>query len=163
MSRSRARLVAIAVAAIVAGGAGAAYAFWSSAGGGTGGADSGAVQPVTLSAGIPGSPLYPGAQVAVELTITNPNEGAVRIGSIALDTGQGTGGFDVDAGHAACDLSALEFSTQTNGGAGWDLPPQVGGTDGTLDVSLPAALSMATSAGNECQGATFTVFLEVGP
>jgi hypothetical protein len=82
----------------------------------------------------------------------------VRVGSLALDTSQGTGGFAVDAAHSGCAVSALAFTTQTNGGAGWTVPGS-----GSLPVTLTAAVSMSTSAGNACQGATFTVYLQVGP
>ncbi len=106
---------------------GAASAAWTSGGGGTGGADTGALQPIALSSGTPASPLFPGGQTAVRLTVTNPNDANAKIGSIALDTSQGSGGFAVDAGHVGCALSALSFTTQTNGGAGWALAPASGG------------------------------------
>ena len=56
------------------------------------------------------------------LTVTNPNPGQIRVGSLALDTSQGTGGFAVDGGHSGCGLATLSFATQTNGGAGWTVP-----------------------------------------
>jgi hypothetical protein len=158
----RGTLVAVAVAVTVGVG-GAASAVWTASGGGTGGADTGALQPVALSSGAPATPLFPGGQTAVEVTVTNPNDANAKIGSIALDTSQGSGGFAVDAGHAGCTLSTLSFTTQTNGGAGWVLPPRVGAVDGTLAISLSNALSMSTSAANACQGATFTIYLVAGP
>jgi hypothetical protein len=78
----------------------------------------------------------------------------VHITTLTLDSTQGTGGFSVDAAHSGCTLSALSFATQTNGGSGWNVP----GT-GNLAITLPAAVTMATSAANACQGATFTVYL----
>ena len=158
----RGTTVALGVALAVAVG-GAASAVWTAGGGGTGAADSGTLDPVTLSAGAPVTPLYPGGQTDVRLTVANPNAANVAIGSIALDASQGTGGFAVDAGHSGCTLSALAFTTQTNGGAGWTLPPRVGAVDGSLAVTLPNALSMSTDAANACQGATFTVYLVAGP
>jgi hypothetical protein len=158
----RGTLVAVAVAVTVGVG-GAASAVWTASGGGTGGADAGALQPITLSSGTPAAPLFPGGQTSVDLTVTNPNDANAKIGSIALDTSQGSGGFAVDAGHAGCTLSTLSFTTQTNGGAGWVLPPRVGAVDGTLAISLSNALSMSTSAANACQGATFTIYLVAGP
>jgi hypothetical protein len=158
----RGTLVAVAVAITVAVG-GAASAMWTAGGGGTGGAGTGTLLPVVLSSGTPATPLFPGGQTNVRLTVTNPNLANVKIGSIALDASQGTGGFAVNAGHAGCVLSALSFTTQTNGGAGWTLPPRVGAIDGTLAITLPNALSMSTSVANACQGATFTVYLVAGP
>ncbi len=150
--------VAVAAAIVVAVG-GAAEAVWTAGGGGTGDADSAALLPVALSSGTPVTPLFPGGQIDVQVTVTNPNDANAKIESIALDASQGAGGFAVDAGHAGCILSTLSFTTQTNGGAGWTLPPRVGAVDGTLDITLPNALSMSTSAANACQGATFTIYL----
>lgn len=158
----RGTLVAVAVAITVAVG-GAASAVWTASGGGTGGAGTGTLLPVVLSSGTPAAPLYPGGQTAVALTVTNPNLANAKIGSVALDTSQGSGGFAVNAGHVGCVLSTLSFTTQTNGGAGWTLPPRVGAIDGTLAITLPNALSMSTSAANACQGATFTIYLVAGP
>jgi hypothetical protein len=160
--RKRGVIVTAAVALTVALG-GAASAVWTSSGGGTGGADAGTLLPVVLSSGSPATPLFPGGQTAVALTVTNPNDANAKIGSIALDTSQGAGGFAVDSGHAGCVLSALSFTTQTNGGAGWTLPPRVGAVNGTLAITLANALSMANGAGNACQGAAFTVYLVAGP
>ncbi len=160
--QKRGTIVAVAAAITLAVG-GAASAVWTSGGGGTGGADTAVLQPVVLSSGTPAAPMYPGGQTAVALTVTNPNLANAKIGSIALDTSHGSGGFAVDAGHVGCALSALSFTTQTNGGAGWTLPQRVGAIDGTLAITLPNALSMSTSAANACQGATFTVYLVAGP
>lgn len=88
----------------------------------------------------------------------------MHINSLSLDPSAGTGGFDVDSGHSACDLSALSTTPQTNGGAGWTVPPRAAGTggvpvDGTLAIDLTDALAMSTGASNACQSATFTVHL----
>jgi hypothetical protein len=36
----------------------------------------------------------------------------------------------------------------------------VGATNGTLEISMPAALMMGAEAADACQGASFTVHLE---
>ncbi|GAA4731980.1 hypothetical protein GCM10023350_14190 [Nocardioides endophyticus] len=113
---------------------------------------------MTLSPATPSAALFPGGQASVALTITNPNLASVRVGSLALDTSRGSGGFAVDGAHAGCVLSALSFATHTNAGAGWT----VAGS-GSLSVTLTNALSMTASAANACQGATFTVYLTAGP
>jgi hypothetical protein len=117
---------------------------------------------VTIGAGTATSQLYPNGSAAVALTISNPNGFQVSIPSLALDASQGTNGFDVDGAHTWCDVSALSFTSQSNSGEGWVVPPKAGTTDGTLDVDLAGAVSMAGSAANGCQGATFTVYLKVG-
>ena len=157
-----ATIVTIAAAIAVAVG-GAAGAVWTASGGGAGGAGAAVLDPVSFSSGTPVTPLYPGGQTDVRLTVTNPNDATAKLGSIALDASQGTGGFGVDAGHSGCTLSTLSFATQTNGGAGWTLPPRVGAVNGTLAITLPNALAMSTGAVNACQGATFTIYLVAGP
>ena len=138
--------------------AGSATAYWAASGGGSGNADTATPSAVTLSPATPTAALFPGGQATVELTVTNPNVFSVRVGSLSLDTGHGTGGFAVDGGHSGCVLTTLSFATQTNAGAGWT----VAGS-GNLSVTLTNALSMTSAAANACQGASFTVYLAAGP
>ena len=150
----RRRPIAIAIAALIVLVGGVAVAYWGTTGNGSAAAATGSVSALTLTPGTPTAQLYPGGQATVVLTITNPNASSVKVGSLALDTTQGTGGLAVDAGHSSCGVASLSFATQTNGGAGWIVPGS-----GSLPVSLANALSMGTSAANACQGATFTVYL----
>jgi hypothetical protein len=143
--------------------AGTAEAFWQATGAGTGTGSTGATTGVSIGPGSPSAAMYPGGTGNVVLTITNPNTAPVHIGSLALDTGRGTGGFIVDAGHAGCAVTALTFTTQTNAGAGWTIPAKAGAINGTLPVTLTNALAMAASAANACQGATSTIYLMAGP
>jgi hypothetical protein len=141
--------------AVVAG----AIAYWSGGGSGTSSTTLDDPRALTLSPGTPATQVSPGATSAVATVATNPNPYPVEIGSITLDSGQGTGGFGVDAGHSGCGLSTLTFATQTNAGAGWTVPARVGSTDGSLSISMPSSLGMSTGAADACQGATFTVYL----
>lgn len=136
---------------------GTAVARWTAGGGGTGSAATGTTQAVTLSPATAAAQVFPGGQTGVVLSITNPNPGSVRLGSLALDPTQGSGGFAVDGTHASCGVSSLTFTAQTNGGAGWTVP----GTS-SLPVTLANSLAMNTSAASACQGATFTVYLRAG-
>lgn len=154
----RVLLLAALVGVMVIGG-GAANAVWAP--NGSGSASTGTLI-ISLSPGTPSGNIYPGGQANVVLTATNPNPEVVKIGSLALDTSQGTGGFAVDAGHAGCAVAALTFATQNNAGNGWNIPAKSGTVNGTLAITLTNALSMATTAVNACQGATFTVYLVVG-
>jgi hypothetical protein len=152
------RLAAACAVALTA--TGGAFAFYTSAGGGSGSASVGSPAALTITAGTPtGGLLYPGGSGEMDATISNPNPFPVRVNSLVL----GTDGITVDAGHSGCDTSALHYSTQTNGGAGWDVPAQTGGTDGSLDVGLVGAVTMDTSAADACQGAAFVVHLDAGP
>jgi hypothetical protein len=154
-SRRRRVPLVVAVTALTLLVAGVAAAYWSVTGGGAATAATASPSLLTLAPATPTAQLYPGGQATVVLTVTNPNAGEVRVGSLALDLSQGTGGFGVDGGHAGCGLTSLSFATQTNGGAGWTVP-----ASGTLPVTLTNALSMGTGAANACQGATFSVYLK---
>jgi hypothetical protein len=140
-----------------------AYATWGGSGSGTGSAATGSTTALTLSPGTPSSSLRPGGGANVVLSVSNPNTSSVRIGSLSRDTSQGTGGFAVDAGHSVCGVLTLTFTTQTNGGAGWNVPAKVGAVNGTLSITLTNALAMGVAAANACQNASFTTYLAAGP
>lgn len=154
------RKVVLLVAGVLAAAATAAgvLAYFTATGHGAGTAHVTTVQNVTISAGSPSAALFPGHSGDVALSIANPNGFPIHVGSLETDGSQGTGGFAVDAGHAACDLSALSFTTQTNGGNGWTVP-----ANGSLPLDLSGSISMAASAVNACQGASFTVYVKAGP
>ena len=145
---------------LLASGAGA---FWSGSATGSGSAETAGTVSVILAPGTPATALHPGATADVVLTVSNPNAASLRIGSLNLDPGQGTGGYAVDTDHTGCAVSALSFSTQSNSGAGWSVPGKVGTVDGTASLTLPDAVALDTDAANACQGATFSVFLVAGP
>jgi hypothetical protein len=142
--------------------AGSAFAFWSANGAGDGSGSTATVTAVTLSPGVAAADLRPGGVGAVVLRVTNPNDAAADVGSLALDVSQGDDGFAVDAAHAGCGLEELTYTTQTNAGAGWTIPARVGGEDGTLSITLPDAIAMSGDAANACQGANLTIYLVVG-
>jgi len=154
MSRTKiSRLAAVAVTGLLVAGV-AAYGAWSVSGSGTGSASAATASSLALTPGTPATALYPNGSADVATTIANSNPFPVHVSSIALDSGQGSNGFAVDAGHSTCDLSTLSFAAQTNGGSGWDIP-----ADDTLDVDATDAVSMSGSAGDPCQGAAFTLYL----
>ena len=158
MPRRRTLIVATVLTLLTFGTAATAAAYWRSGGNGSGSAATGTARALTLSPATATAQLFPGGQSPVVLSIANPNPGSIRVGSLALETTQGTGGFAVDAGHSACGVTSLGFTTQTNGGSGWTVPG-----NGSLPVALAGSLSMSTGAPNACQGATFTVYLRAGP
>ncbi len=153
-SRRRRAPLALLLPALTLLVAGVAAAYWIATGGGSATAATASTSPLTLAPATPTAQLFPGGQANVVLTVTNPNAASIRVGSLALDTTQGTSGFAVDGGHAGCGLATLSFATQTNGGAGWTVPGS-----GALSVTLTNALSMGIGAANACQGATFSVYL----
>lgn len=163
LPRPRTRLALAAAVLGLALPGGAAVAFWTGTGTGTGTAGTTAAQPLTVTAGTPTAGLHPGGTSAVALVLTNANPFPAQVPSLVLDTTQGTGGFAVDAAHSGCAVGTLGFTTQTNGGAGWTVPARVGVTNGQLALSLTGAVSMGVAAADACQGASFTVFVRVGP
>jgi hypothetical protein len=150
-------VVAVALLAIPVGGI--AYAYWSGAATGSGSGQSGDITAVSVSSGAPIASLYPGGQADLVVSVSNPNSSVVHLTSLSLNAVQGTGGFAVDSGHSGCGVAALAFTTQTNAGAGWNVPARVGAVNGTLGITLTGALTLASTAASSCQGATFTVYL----
>jgi hypothetical protein len=154
--RKRGPTIVAAIIALVA--AATAGAFWTLHGTGAGTLSAQTVASVTLTPGTPTTDLYPGVSGDISVSIANGNTYQAFVGSLALDTSRGTNGFSVDSGHSGCDVAALSYTPQSNGGAGWFVP-----TGSTLDLDLANAVSLGTGAATECQGATFTVFLLAAP
>jgi hypothetical protein len=127
-----------------------AFAWWASAGTGSGSAANGTPSALTITAQSPSQSLLPtGAATGdVQLTIANPNSYSVHVNQLALNPAQGIAGFSANA--TGC---ALSFATQNNAGAGWTIAP------GSTSVSLPSSVTMGTAAASICQGATFDIYL----
>ena len=148
------RKVFVAFAAVVALVAtGVIVAAWSTTGSGNGYAKAGTASALTIgdaSAATVGD-LYPGGSVAVKLKVTNPNPFAVRITTVAKQTG---GVITSDKG-AACNASTgVTFTDQT--GLALDLA-----AGATTTFSLANAVSMSNASDNTCQGAIFTIPVDV--
>jgi hypothetical protein len=139
-----------------------AFAYWGAGGAGAGSGSTASTVAVTLNPGVASAGLRPGGVGDVVVQVSNPNSYVAEIGSLALDVAQGDGGYAVDAGHVDCALTTLDYTTQSNGGAGWAVPAASGGDDGTLSITLSDALGMGADAVNACQGATLTVYLAAG-
>lgn len=153
---SRFRIAAIVGLVVALGAAGgAASGVWRVTGTGTGNGATGITLAATLTPGAVAADLYPGAGATVTTTASNPNSTPVRIVSLALDTSRGTNGFSVDSAHAGCATSSFGFTTQNNSGNGWNLP-----ASGSLTISLPGSITMASNAASACQGVIVTVFLK---
>jgi len=158
---NRRLLVAAFVVVLTVTAAAVAHAYWRGSGNGSSSGTTSTTVAVALSPATPSAALYPGGLASVALTVSNPSTFTVHIGSLLLDTGRGTAGFAIDAGHSGCAESTLSFTTQTNG-TGWTVPAKAGAVNGVLPITLPGALAMAVGAANACQGANITVYLVVG-
>jgi hypothetical protein len=158
LGRRHAALLLVTTA-IAVGAAAGAVAYWQGNGSGSATTVLANVQSLSLQPGTPTAQLYPGADSNVGVLVSNPNSSFVQVGSIVLDS-TAPEPFAVDPDHSGCEVSALSFVAQDNGGAGWRIPPRAGSTDGSLAIDMPAAMKMSVAAANACQGATFTVRLK---
>jgi hypothetical protein len=156
---TRGLAVAVVITLAIAAGA---VAYWTGAGSGNARTRVGDPLALALGPGTARALLFPGGDVSVSTIATNPNPYTVHVTSLALDTGAGTGGFDVDGAHSGCDLSSLRFTVQSNAGSGWTVPPRAGAVDGALPIDMDDALTMDASAANACQNAVFTIHLVAG-
>lgn len=132
--------------------AGAAIAYFTSSGSGTGSAAVGSSSPVTLHATI-SSNLYPGSSSPVTFTVDNPSSGSQRVGTITLSS------ISVDSGHSGC-------STAIGGGnPDFGMPAvsvnKVFPPGNGQSVTPSGTLTMNETGVNQdaCQGATLTLNL----
>ena len=132
---------------IVLGIVGLVYAAWTTNGAGEGYAKAGSAQALStidVSASTTAS-LYPGVNGNVLIKVHNPNPYPVRVSAV---TGNGT--ITPDAGHSGCTTTGVTFTDQT--GLTLDI---AGSSD--LQTTLTGAASMSNASLNACQGAIFTI------
>jgi hypothetical protein len=144
-------VVVIALAALVV--SGVLYAAWSTTGSGNGYAKAGTASALTIgdASASTTADLYPGGTGAVKLKVTNPNPFAVRVTTVTKQTG---GTITSDKG-AACNASTgVTFTDQT----GLALDVAAGATS---TFTLSGAVSMSNASDNTCQGAIFTIPVDV--
>src|ERR1700741_5138606 len=156
---SRSRLIAIAVVVVSLATAGLVSAAWLANGSGFGYAKAGSSQDLSTAdaSASTTATLYPGATGDVTLTIDNPNPFPVRVTGVSLD---GTAAnITPDAGHASCAPTGVSFVDQT--GLTIDVPARSGGTNGTATPTLTGAVAMSNASANGCQGAVFTIPVEL--
>jgi hypothetical protein len=139
---------AIVVTVIVGGmlGGSVALAAWVATGSGNGyaKATTAAALSTVDASGATTAQLYPGANGDVVVTIHNPNPYPVRVTAI-----DGIGAITSDQG-AACDASTgVTFSDQTGT---WDVA-----AGGNQQVTLTGAVAMDNTSDTTCQGALFTI------
>lgn len=146
-------VVGVATGGMVIAATGIGLAYWSSQGSGTGSATTGTatISLPTTAATVSG--LYPGAQVTgVTVVVTNSSTAA----SVVLTGATGGTASISTAGPLStgttCDPSVVTFiATDVPGGA-----IAAGQT-----ATVTGTVSMGTSAGNQCQGATFSIPITV--
>jgi hypothetical protein len=139
----RGAIVALGAAIVAVGCTGAAQAYWSAPGAGTGTAASGTV---SLTATVtPVSGLYPGSSIPVSVTLKNTSAagglsvtGLSQAGSTTIQT----------AGKGTCTPSVVSFTAGT-------LP--TGSIAPNQTTAAPGTVTMTAAAADGCQGATFAI------
>ena len=146
---TRRKLVGIVVAVAALATAGLVSAAWLASGSGSGYAKAGTASPLTtvdVSASTTAT-LYPGVSGDVTLRVSNPNPYPVQVTAVSA----GAGSVTPDAAHAAgCTTTGVTFNNQT--GLNINVP-----ASGATTATLSGAASMSNASSNGCQGATFTI------
>jgi hypothetical protein len=152
---SRRKLVVLCVAIVALVTAGLVSAAWLANGSGSGYAKAGTSQALTTldASASTSATLYPGVTGDVTLRVSNSNPFPVRVTAVSLDGP--ASGIAPDAGHASCAPTGVTFNDQT--GLTIDAPAKVGAVDGTVTATLTGAASMSNASADGCQGATFTI------
>ena len=152
MKKPTVRRVVVVTAIVTATmGGGIAIAAWTSSGTGTAGAKAGtAAAPTTSTADLTAlTPLlYPGATGPARILVNNPNPYPVKVISVTgngIPTGSG----------GTCVNTGITWNAQN---------PTTGNTvpaNGSTTLTLPGAVAMSTSVDDGCQGATFSIPVQV--
>lgn len=154
--RSRPKVIALTVAAVAAlSTAGLVSAAWLANGSGSGYAKAGSSQALTTvdASASTTATLYPGVSGDVTVKVSNPNPFPVRVTGVSLN---GTAAsITADAGHASCSPTGMSFTNQT--GLTIDVPAKAGATNGSVTTTLSGAAAMSNASADGCQGATFTI------
>jgi hypothetical protein len=135
--------VAILVLAVV----GLVYAAWTTSGSGSGYAkatDAKALTTSDVSATTQGQ-LYPGGTGDVEIKINNPNPYPVKVTDVTKKSG-----VAITADKLGCTTTGVSFTAQTGKSI------EIAANDNT-SVTFNNAASMSNASENACQGATFTI------
>jgi hypothetical protein len=128
-------------------------AAWSTSGSGNGYAKAGTASALVLgdASASTTADLYPGSTGSVKLAVTNNNNFPVRVTAV---TKQAAGTITSDKG-AACNASTgVTFTNQS--GLTLDLA-----ANQTQTFTLANAVSMTNASDNTCQGAVFTIPVDV--
>jgi hypothetical protein len=149
MNTRKKRLIGAAMTVLVLGAVGLVYAAWTTNGSGSGFAQAGTAQDlstVDVTASTTGE-LYPNGDGTVTLQIHNPNPYPVTI----TDVTAGSGDVTASGGIGTCDVTGVSFNDQH--GLTIHIPPN---SDSDL-VELKNAAHMSNESENGCQGAVFTI------
>ena len=145
--RSRARKVFAGTAALVVGG-GAAFAYWTAGGSGTGTAATGTVSALTAVQTTTVSAMYPGDSAqTLSGTFTNPNSGPVYVSTITASIGSVTKASDAPTGTCAASDFTLANATMT-------VNAEVLADDSSTWTGATIKFNNKTTNQDACKGAT---------
>jgi hypothetical protein len=153
MSKRRRKLLVLA-AVLVAVVTGVAIGAWSTSGSGNGSAKASTASALVLSdaSASTSADLYPGGTGSVKIKVANPNPFPVRITSVTL-----TSGGTIMSSVAGCNTGGTGVTFTDKTGLALDLPANASATVFTLS----SAVSMSNASDNSCQGAVFTIPVDV--
>jgi hypothetical protein len=128
------------------------FAAWSTNGSGTGYAKAGTASALVIgdASASTTADLYPGATGSVKLMVTNNNSFPVRVTAVSKQAGAITS----DKGAACNAATGVTFTNQT----GLTLDLAAGATS---TFPLTGAVSMTNASDNTCQGAVFSIPVDV--
>ena len=128
------------------------FAAWSTSGSGTGYAKAGTASALVIgdASASTTADLYPGATGSVKLMVTNNNSFPVRVTSVSKQAGAITS----DKGAACNAATGVTLTNQT--GLTLDLA-----ANSTQTFTLANAVSMTNASDNTCQGAVFSIPVDV--
>lgn len=131
-----------------------AVAAWSTTGSGDANARAATVAQLTVgdASGTVSGDLYPGGTGALKLKLSNPNAFPLQITAVSLQSGG-----SIASSSSACNSGghAVTFTNQS----GLSVTLAAGATDEV--VTLAGSVAMGSAAANACQGATFTIPVDV--
>jgi hypothetical protein len=120
-------LAAGATAALIVGGAGVAFAYWTNSGSGTGSASTGTNTSITVNQTSSVAGLYPGGPAAgLSGNFTNTNSSKVFVHSVTVAIQTGWSSNAVDASQPAC--TAADFTLGQPGLVDAEVAPGTGGS-----------------------------------
>ena len=146
------RVALLAVPAVLVA-VGIAIGAWNATGSGTGYAKAGTSSSLTLgdASGSTVADLYPGATGNVKITVTNPNSFPVSITSVSQTASTS---ITSDKGSTCNASTGVTFTTQS----GLSLALGAGATS---TFTLSGAVAMSNASANACQGAVFSIPVDV--
>ena len=143
-------ILSVAAAAAVLVNAGAAWAYWTLNGEGTGVAVAGTAVELTLTGKSDDSkPLYPGGTTNLTVTVTNQNDFPIKITSVS----PGANAVTADSEHrdAGCRTTGVVVAQDVIA-VSWEVPKNTIGV-----FTVPDGVRMTNASESACQGATFTI------